>query len=95
MDFRFKYRRHKPAREELQREAKEVKDSTLRARQLALGLSIPFSLLSGPVGGYFLGHWMDERFNTSYWMPVMIMLGLATGFKMVFDQINALNRPHG
>jgi F0F1-type ATP synthase assembly protein I len=95
VDFRFKYRRHKPVKEELAREQRETQDSTLRARQLALGLSIPFSLLSGPIGGFFLGQWLDQRFHTAYWMPVMILLGLATGFKMVFDQINALNKRNG
>lgn len=92
MDFRFRYRRGRPVKEELERERREEKDASLRAKQLAIGLSIPFSLLSGPIGGYFLGQWLDERLNTSYWMPVMIMIGLAAGFKMVLDQLAYLGK---
>lgn len=92
VDFRFKYRRQRPAKEELAREVKEERDVNLRARQLAIGLSIPASLISGPLFGYFTGKWLDDHFHTGFWMITMIFLGLAGGFKMVFDQITRLGK---
>lgn len=87
MDFRFRYRRGRSAPEVLAREEREERDQTLSARRLAIGLSIPAALLSGPLVGWAVGHWLDARFGTNFWMPLFILLGLVGSLKMVVDQL--------
>lgn len=87
MDFRFKYRREKAVPEEAAREAREARDQTLAARRLAIGLSIPAALVSGPLVGWAIGQWLDARFGTALWMPLCILLGLVGSLKMVVDQL--------
>ena len=41
--------------------------------------------------GYFLGQWMDNRFGTNYWAPVMALVGLAAGFREFFHTVAKLN----
>lgn len=36
------------------------------------------------IAGVLLGGWLDKRFNTSFWLPVMAMLGVAAGFREMF-----------
>lgn len=95
MDFRFKYRRGRPAPEEKAREEREARDQSLSARRLAIGLSIPAALATGPLAGWGIGQWLDARFHTAFWMPVFILLGIAASLKMVVDQLTRLEKGGG
>ena len=90
MDFRFKFKRSKPTPEERRREERERRDTHKRMRGLAVGLSIPISLVAGPLGGWLIGSWLDSILGTSYWMLVLIILGTVAGFKLVVDLLARL-----
>ena len=92
MDYRFKYHRGRKAPEELQGEKKREADTLLRTRGLAIGLSIPMSLLSGPLAGWLLGSWLDRIFRTGYWTLTLILLGTVAGLKLVIDMLIKLGK---
>jgi F0F1-type ATP synthase assembly protein I len=92
VDFRFKYRRKKPADHELADEARRERDQLKRMRGLAIGLSIPMTLVGGPVAGWLLGAWMDSLFSTSYWTIVMVVLGTVAGFVAMIEMLIKLGR---
>ena len=41
--------------------------------------------------GFFAGSWLDGRFNTSYWMPIGVGLGLAASVREMFRTLKQLN----
>lgn len=46
------------------------------------------SVLVGCIAlGFFFGQWLDTRAHTTYWMPVMTLLGIAAGFRHMFVTI--------
>lgn len=92
MDFRFKYDRKKPAEHELAEQARAEHDRLKRMRGLAIGLSIPMTLIGGPVAGWLLGVWMDSLFGTTYWMIVMVVLGAVAGFVAMIEMLVKLGR---
>lgn len=92
MDFRFKYRRKRPADYELAEEARTERDLLKRMRGLAIGLSIPMTLIGGPVAGWLLGLWMDHLFSTSYWTIVMVVIGAVAGFVAMIEMLVKLGR---
>lgn len=92
MDFRFKYRRGRPRPEQARTEQERERDTLRRTRGLAIGMTIPMSLIAGPLGGYFIGTWLDHAFHTSYWVAVFVILGAIAGIKMVIDMLIKLGR---
>jgi len=92
MDFRFKYRRRRKEPAEAQEEQRQERDLGLRMRGLAIGMSIPASLVAGPVGGYFIGRLMADWLHADYWVPVMVLLGTASGLYMVIEMLIKLGR---
>src|SRR4028118_370116 len=34
--------------------------------------------------GFGAGWWLDQKFGTSFWMPVLSMVGVAAGFRQMF-----------
>lgn len=42
--------------------------------------------------GFFAGQWLDNRFGTGFWMPIMTMLGVAAGFREMFSTIRQVGR---
>jgi F0F1-type ATP synthase assembly protein I len=92
VDYRFQYRRHKPAPEELEGQKRREKDALIRARGLAIGLSIPMSLAAGPLGGWLLGSWLDRLFHTGFLTLTLILLGTVAGLKMTVDMLAKLSR---
>jgi F0F1-type ATP synthase assembly protein I len=92
MDFKFKYRRGRPVPAELKREEAEAAEDTLRARGMALGLSIPAYFISGIGGSYFLGRWLDGRFQTNYWLIVCLLLGIVGSFALVIMQLTRIGK---
>lgn len=50
-------------------------------------------LLAGPVGGYFLGSWLDNWLDTSpYLMIICPILGLITSIKETIKILKELNK---
>ena len=92
MDFRFKYRRTKSSLPEVKREQREQSEVVRRMRGLAVGVSIPMSMVAGPVAGWLIGSWLDQRFGTAYWLPVLILVGTAAGIMMVIEMLVKLGR---
>ena len=54
---------------------KDRDDSALRSAGMLL--AIPTLLIVSPLVGFFLGSWLDRRFNTTPWITVV---GLILGF---------------
>lgn len=92
MDFRIKYDRKRPDKYERANEARTERDRLKRMRGLAIGLSIPMTLIGGPVAGWLLGLWMDNLFQTGYWLIVMIVLGTIAGFVAMIEMLVKLGR---
>ena len=40
----------------------------------------------------FIGWWLDNRFGTSYWLPILFLVGAAAGFREMFVMLGRLNR---
>ena len=50
-------------------------------------------MLAGPVGGYFLGNWLDNRFETSpYLMIIGAVIGLIVSIKETIKILGQLTR---
>ena len=45
---------------------------------------IPFMLAAGPLTGYFLGAFLQKKFNLSSWV---VLLGVAFGFLVAITEI--------
>ena len=92
MDYRFKFDRKKPAEHERTNHEREERDRFKRMRGLAIGLSIPMTLIGGPVAGWLIGSWLDHALGTGFWMVVMIVLGTAAGFCAMIEMLIKLGR---
>lgn len=92
MDFRFKYRRGRKDPAEIKEEVRQERDLQTRVRGLAIGMSIPASLVAGPVGGYFLGRLLADWLHAGYWVPIMVILGTVSGLVMVIEMLVHLGK---
>jgi len=67
-----------------------------RARQQGLrGLeaSVIGLVLVGCIAvGSGLGYWLDQRLGTSYWLPILFLVGVAAGFREMFRTISKMNQ---
>jgi ATP synthase protein I len=56
------------------------------AKSLGSALSMATGFAAAVGFGYYAGKWLDSRFHTApYLMLLMILLGVATGIKMMYD----------
>ncbi|RYG69760.1 hypothetical protein EON80_09215 [bacterium] len=39
-----------------------------------------------------LGYWLDARFGTSYWLPILFLIGTAAGFREMFVVLGRINK---
>jgi len=46
----------------------------------ALGSSVGLIFVVSIVIGYYAGSWLDHKLGTSYWMPILTLIGIAAGF---------------
>lgn len=92
MDFRFKYDREPPDEHVKRGEDRRQTDTTRRVRGLAIGLSIPMMLVSGPIAGWIVGGWLDHKLGTGYWLAVLILLFTAASIYMVIELLTHLGR---
>ena len=88
--------------------SKRVAGSFLRARRLSLasaeGYSVGLVWLGYLLVGYWAGSWLDRRFHTDYWLPILVLAAAAEGFRQIFvmagrmarqDKEKARSRTHG
>ncbi len=92
MDHRFTFRRKRPDEHESRREQRENSEVLRRGRGLAIGMSIPLTMLAGPIGGWFLGNWLDSLFGTGWIGLTLLLAGTVAGFKLAIDMLTKLNR---
>jgi len=68
----------------------------VRARQMGLsGLqasTMGLVMVGCITVGFLLGQWLDARFHTTYWMPVLVVLGVIAGFREMFRTVVSINR---
>ncbi|HNX28133.1 MAG TPA: AtpZ/AtpI family protein [Syntrophomonadaceae bacterium] len=63
------------------------------ARALGDALNLTTTIVAAVAVGYFAGRWLDGKFDTEPWLTVAgFLLGLATSFKTIFDQMNSDNK---
>ena len=68
----------------------EEKDRKL-FRMLGALSTVGITLVVATVIGYFIGHYLDGRFGTTPWLTlVFLLLGIAAGFKNLYDQTRRL-----
>lgn len=54
-------------------------------KQFAAYITIPFALGIPPILGWFIGSWLDEKFQTKpIFMFLFIVLGFIAGFREVY-----------
>lgn len=59
-----------------------------RARNLGIVITIPMVFAAGPLIGFFIGNWLDKKWNTEPWaMTVLSLLGFIASVKQVIDLI--------
>lgn len=62
-------------------------------RPIGLLTAIPFILLFGPLIGYFVGDWLDKKFDTGPWlMTIFIVLGFVAAGREVWALIKRASR---
>jgi len=50
-------------------------------------------VLVGSIGACSLfGWWLDSRFGTSYWLPILFFVGVGAGFREMFVTLNRINK---
>ena len=64
----------------------EKKDSNLlQLKQIAALTAVPVMLLVGPLGGYFIGNWVDTRFQCRPWGVILfLILGFVAAGREIF-----------
>jgi len=57
-------------------------------RNLGIVVTIPMVFVVGPVIGFLIGNWIDQKWNTAPWgMITLILLGFIASVKQVIDLI--------
>lgn len=61
---------------------------------MGLGLTLPMIFISGPLGGYLIGHFiLVKRFGLNEaWVTVLMMLGLAGSGLQIFQLLKKLKQ---
>jgi hypothetical protein len=92
MDFRFQYDRHKAPPESLQRREQQAADNLRLSRGLAYGLTIPTIMLTGPIGGWLVGSWLDSHLHWGFATILLILLGTAASFSLMIQMLGRINQ---
>ena len=62
-------------------------------RQVGILTTIPMVLAACPILGYFIGNYLDKRFNTDPWFTFgFIIIGFIAGAKETIDLIKRADR---
>jgi len=63
-------------------------------QKAGLALTLPFTLLSGPLVGFFIGDWLDGQFGTAPWLLVLFLVfGFVASAKETIRVIRRLSKP--
>lgn len=54
--------------------------------------TLGFQLAVPIVIGAALGQWLDTRYHTSFWMPILALIGIVVGFSELFRSVAKINR---
>ncbi len=76
-------------------QSKKPKKANKRSelRQVGLLGTIPMLLATGPLIGYFIGRWLDDKFGTEpYLLIVLLLLGFGASLKEIIKIIKQANR---
>lgn len=70
------------------RELKEPKKGDLTlGRGMALVFSLGFAVVGALYGSFLLGHWLDQKFHSQLYTPLMVLVGLGlaafVGFRLI------------
>ncbi|MCX7918928.1 MAG: AtpZ/AtpI family protein [bacterium] len=67
----------------------------LLLRRVGLLTAIPLLLGTGPIVGFYIGDWLDKRFNTAPWLMLScLLLGFIAGIKETITLIKmAMKEP--
>lgn len=61
-------------------------------KQIGIYTLIPMFLLSGPLMGFLIGKWIDQKMNSEPWAVVVLsLLGFVAGVRQSIEQINKLS----
>jgi F0F1-type ATP synthase assembly protein I len=62
-------------------------------RDLGVAMAIPTLLVSGPLVGYFIGSFLDRKFDWDPWAKVVLMvLGMISSFRECMTMLRRINR---
>ena len=62
-------------------------------RQIGLAMMIPMTLAAGPLVGWFIGDWIDHRFNIAPWgINIMVIFGFIAGITQTWKIIKEISR---
>ena len=70
-------------------------DSSLAqvVRELGPYMALGFQLAAAVVGFFLLGHWLDNRYDTSPWLKLLgLLLGATGGFIKFFKTVARLDK---
>jgi len=63
------------------------------AKSLTDALNLGLSMVAAVSLGYLGGHWLDVRYDTGMMLTIIgLLLGVATGFKMIWDRTGKKSR---
>ncbi len=70
----------------------EKKDAYLmQVKQIGALTAIPIILFVGPVTGYFIGNWVDRRFQFYPWCTVLfLILGFVASGREIYRLLNQI-----
>jgi len=58
----------------------------------AVFMGLPFFMLVAMGAGYYGGQWLDQRYGTTYWNFIGLILGLAIGLYEVVRQLQRFEK---
>lgn len=83
----------KPDNEKETKPKKEMKDELRdEATKVGVYLTIPFVLAVSPILGWWIGSWLDKKFDTD---PYLMYMGLLFGFIAGFRELYRLIKRFG
>ena len=72
---------------------KDKNDSLEGLRQFGIVSTLPFVLVAGPLLGFFVGKWVDNRWDTApYGMIILLILGFVASARETIRMIKSVNQ---
>lgn len=61
-------------------------------KALALVSQIGINMLVPIVLCFFIGRWIDQTFNTSFWVLIFLLLGILSSYKSLYNTTKSFMR---